>query len=897
MVKFLFITLLGIVTLSHSIAQDATLPPGAMLLSELALPEYESRIDHRRYIQDDSKEVISLGRQVYQQTCHNCHGDINLPGSIPGALRFGEGEFQHGNDPYTMYQTITRGWRLMAPQMQLVPREKYAVIHYIRDEYLKDFNSSQYFDVTEEYLATLPKGTERGPDPVERKPWSDMDYGSVLAGTVEMGSGSSTRFRFPAGEASRGYVEAGANIAYKAINVRLDTGKGGISKGNTWIAFEHDTLRVAGAWKGEGFIDWQGINFDGQHWYWPRTVGEIAYETEDGPGWANPETGRFDDPRFVGLDGRRFGPLPREWGSFRGLYRHGDRVVVAYTVGSASILESHILGDGGDIVRILNVGKSERPLTLRLANHGTPINVQGSDAVVIQESGGFVTATIPAKVTPLKLAFVWGGIGGELSNAQFDLKRFINGGPAQWSEIVSSPIIRGNQAGPFQWDSFALPKANPWNSWLRTTGVDFTPDGQSAILSTWGGDIWKVSGIADENATHASWKRIASGLYQPLGVKIVQGDIYVSCRDQIVRLHDLNGDGEMDFYENFNSDHQVTEHFHEFAMGLQADAAGNFYYAKSARHARPPLVAHHGTLLKVSSDGSRTDIIANGFRAANGVCINPDGSFIVTDQEGHWNPMNRINWVRPNSKFYGNMWSYGVGDDTSNSAMEQPLAWVDKAFDRSPAELLWIDSESWGPLNGKLLNLSYGQGRLEIVPHEFINGQPQGGLSRLPIPDFPTGVMRGRFHPNNGHLYVCGMSAWATNQVNEPGGFYRVRATGKPSHLPVGLNAKVGKVEITFSDPLDPASIAPVGDVFKVNTWALLRSENYGSAHYDKKTLKVSGSSLSRNGKTLTLQLSDIEPVWQMSIQYNLKGANGAAVVGEIQNTIHQLSSVDSKAN
>jgi hypothetical protein len=39
-------------------------------------------------------------------------------------------------------------------------------------------------------------------------------------------------------------------------------------------------------------------------------------------------------------------------------------------------------------------------------------------------------------------------------------------------------------------------------------------------------------------------------------------------------------------------------------MGLQVDEAGNFYYAKSGRHAKKALVPHHGTLLKVSPDGS-----------------------------------------------------------------------------------------------------------------------------------------------------------------------------------------------------------------------------------------------------------------------------------------------------
>ena len=89
-------------------------------------------------------------------------------------------------------------------------------------------------------------------------------------------------------------------------------------------------------------------------------------------------------------------------------------------------------------------------------------------------------------------------------------------------------------------------------------------------------------------------------------------------------------------------------------MGLQTDKEGNFYYAKSARHAKTALVPHHGTLIKVSSDGEKSKIIANGFRAANGVCLNPDGTFIVTDQEGHWNPKNRINYVKEGG-FYGNM--------------------------------------------------------------------------------------------------------------------------------------------------------------------------------------------------------------------------------------------------
>jgi hypothetical protein len=876
-----------IATVSVVSAQDdgAVLPAGTMLLPESELPAYEQKIDHRRLVKDQSRGVLRMGQEIYQMVCHNCHGDLNFPGSIPLSMRFGEGQFQHGSDPHKMYQTITQGWRLMAPQPQLTPREKYAVIHYIRDHYLKPHNRSQFFKVTDKYLASLPKGKSLGPDPVKREPWKDMDYGPYLIGTYEIATAEERANPWPKGKQAD-HVAPGANIAYKAIAIRLDKGEGGVTQGSRWSAFEHDTLRVAGMWSGDGFIDYNGINFNGRHVARPRTVGKPLFETADAPGWANPATGKFDDLRFKGVDGRRFGPLPRKWARFRGIYRSRDKVVMAYTVGEAEILEHHALL--GDIfVRHLNIGKSKRDLTLRLSDSGPVAAVKGPIRVTVQESSGFVIATIPAAQTPVNLAFLIGvKAGGKIEVEPLDLKQFTTGGPAQYPEPVATVTLRGQQEGAFQWDSFSIPVINPWKSRMRPGGIDFTPDGTTAIVVCWDGDVYRVTGIADEEALSTEWRRIATGMFQPLGVKLMGDDIFVSCRDQIVRLVDLNGDGETDFYENFNSDHQVSEHFHEFAMGLQADETGNLYYAKSARHARPQLVAHHGTLLKVSADGSKTTILANGFRAANGVCRNPDGSFFVTDQEGHWNPMNRINRVVPGDNFYGNMWSYGAPSDTSDSAMEPPLCWVDKQFDRSPAELLWIDSKNWGPLNGKLLNLSYGFGRLEIVPHENLNGVWQGGLCRLPIPDFATGTMRGRFHPGNGHLYICGLSVWATS-TQTPGGFYRIRASGKPAHLPTGLRALKQGMEITFSDPLAQASVK--ADKFTVRSWALKRTANYGSRHHDERPHSVKSATLSKDGKTIRLEIADMSPVWQMSIHYELTGANGEPVTGEIQNSIHAL--------
>src|SRR6185436_14444731 len=327
------------------------------------------------------------------------------------------------------------------------------------------------------------------------------------------------------------------------------------------------------------------------------------------------------------------------------------------------------------------------------------------------------------------------------------------------------------------------------------------------------------------------------------------------CRDQIARLRDLNSDGEIDFIENFNNDHQVTEHFHEFAMGLQCDAAGNFYYAKSARHALPALVPHHGTLLRVSADGARTDILATGFRAANGVCLNDDGTFFVTDQEGHWMPKNRINRVRSDG-FYGNILGYTDVTNTSDAAMEPPMVWITNAKDRSPAELLWVPKNTWGSMGGSLLNLSYGTGRAFIVPHEEVGGQWQGAVCELPMPAFATGIMRGRFAAD-GALYTCGLFAWAGSAV-APGGFHRIRRNEKPAHVPLYIHAAKGALSLTFSDPLDPGSVRPEAFAFK--TWSLKRTANYGSNHYSEHQLEIGGARVSADGRTVTLDIPSLVP-------------------------------------
>jgi mono/diheme cytochrome c family protein len=524
----------------------------------------------------------------------------------------------------------------------------------------------------------------------------------------------------------------------------------------------------------------------------------------------------------------------------------------------------------------------------------------------ITTDDGHVRLAIPAGDDPAHLKVVYVRFEGEEQAARFEqlladspppevLEPRTHGGQPKWKQsITTKPSVIGSGDGPYVAEEITVPHDNPYRSWMRLGGFDFFEDGRRAAVCTWQGDVWIVEGIGSEldGDSTLSWRRIASGMFQPLGLKIVGGEIYVTCRDQITILRDKNGDRETDFYENFNNDHQVTDHFHEFAVGLQTDAEGNFYYAKCARHALEAVVPHHGTLLKVSKDGSKTEIVARGYRAPNGVCVNDDGTFFLSDQEGHWTPKNRINWVKPGG-FYGNMMAYHDHRDADD--FEPPVCWMHNDYDRSPAEQVWVTSDKWGLPASSLLTLSYGTGEIHLVLREMIDGQMQGGLVRLPITDFPTGVMRGRFHPGDGQLYACGLFGWSSNKTS-PGGFYRIRYTGKPVHMPVQMQATLEGLAITFTEPLDRES-ATNDRNWTASRWQYRRSQEYGSEDYrisrpqrqGRDRVRVSAVELSDDNRTVRLALEDMRPAMQLEVRYQIKSADGANLSNVIHHTVHRL--------
>lgn len=137
--------------------------------------------DHALYIQRmkaGDQELLALGKQVYAQTCTLCHGD---QGGAPkpgfNARNFLEEPMvkEGGATPYGMYLTVQEGYGQM-PAQPVEPEATYAAIHYIREAFLKPSNPSQYFEITDEYLAESPwpepgQGGAEAADAGPVEPW------------------------------------------------------------------------------------------------------------------------------------------------------------------------------------------------------------------------------------------------------------------------------------------------------------------------------------------------------------------------------------------------------------------------------------------------------------------------------------------------------------------------------------------------------------------------------------------------------------------------------------------------------------------------------------------------------------------------------------------------------
>jgi azurin/sugar phosphate isomerase/epimerase len=446
------------------------------------------------------------------------------------------------------------------------------------------------------------------------------------------------------------------------------------------------------------------------------------------------------------------------------------------------------------------------------------------------------------------------------------LQPLTRGGPARWTrELETQGTVGGRK--PFAVDAIQVPFDNPYGTLFFISGLDFFEDGSAAVC-TMTGEVWLVGGL-DAGLRKVTWKRYATGLHQPLGLKVLDGKVLVLGRDQITRLHDLNGDREADYYENVMSAYETSPGGHDFIVGLDRDRQGRFYTASGKQ----------GVLRLTPPD--KVEVLATGLRNPNGIGVDAAGRFVSSSvQEGDWTPASAICEIEVG---FNEGAHFGAGGPRDGKAPTVPLLQLPRGEDNSSSGQVYLGDDAWPKLSGKgnLLHASFGTGSVWVVSRQKVGGVWQGAAQRL------SGAMRSgaqhlRFNPKDGHLYVSGMQGWGSYTPDD-GSLQRIRHVGGAPVL-VGHEVRDNGVLLRFDTPLG-AEAAQAGRHF-AQAWNYLYGRAYGSPEYSVRhpsvaghdVLDVASAHLMEGGRQLFLEIPQLTVSSQVHLQVELGGGETTAL-------------------
>ena len=927
--------------------------PLSVLFFSFDIPGFNNSpdLDHASVLKSLNRATLEKGRQIYTKSCIACHGEKGTA-SNPQARSFSKDPLRFGNKPYDMWRTISNGAGLMAPQTWLSPTERYYVIQYIRETFIKSSNPKQYFKIDDKYLASLPKSQKSIAQQLA------ISKKEALAGSQKYGQEWFQNHKSDYGTAIHSQLKNhgsavltlqlghGYNLSYNLLRMGITAcWKGGLNLSETKYQ----------KYRGEGQPFIQGKEIEGlDQWEW--TYNDRIDQLE-----------KITSPRS---------PLPKEYLDYRGHYLYKKDVVLSYAVVGRNVLEfPQAISLNKQVILsqtiYISAGASPQKVYIGYLSNGQQYGSgKGIATLINPKTKKFLSAailsaqkdikcevdslnrmvlTVPASTVALTLQVLrtTGNKPEALrSFAQFvqkrsalnsipDISKMIVGGPAQWAKkVIATGELNANNAHfdpifredidrsiptkavpipadyPYTIDRIGLPFNNAYNAWVRPTCLGFKSDG-SLVIGTYTGDVWLAKGV-DDSLKHIRWQRIATGLFEPMGLKIIKDEIYVTTRLGIILLHDLNGDGETDFYEHFHNDQDVSSFFHSFNFGLETDSKGFLYYNKAGEYTdnKDP-----GNVIKISPDGKYWESIATGFRVNNGITISPDDKILVSDNQGDWEPANKICLIKKGA-YYGyvpNLVSDGWSPDgkkfTKDQMLEgqikpeivkvpdsfqQPILWMPQEFDNSPGGGVWSD-KTWGPLGNQFIHTSYGTGWVYYVGMQEVGGITQGSMMALPF-QLDAGIQRATVNPVDKQVYVTGLTGWDDPEAIKYGVLCRVRYKGGEGHLLMGTQIVHDGIKLHFNFILDD-TICKNLSRFDITQWNYKWTHHYGSAHYSIKQpekegedkLQVQNAELADEGKSVILHIPNIGPAQTMRLRFEVKGKDGVKLKDFVYLTIHKI--------
>ncbi|GAB4494647.1 MAG: hypothetical protein OHK0019_21600 [Saprospiraceae bacterium] len=408
--------------------------------------------------------------------------------------------------------------------------------------------------------------------------------------------------------------------------------------------------------------------------------------------------------------------------------------------------------------------------------------------------------------------------------------------------------------------AYDLTQARPDEFLPKVAGMDFLPDGR-LLVSTWDamGAVYALENVQSGDPKKIKMKMIAKGLAEPLGLKVVNGEIFVLQKQELTKLIDKNGDDIIDEYQCFAKGWKASANFHEFAFGLAHK--GDYLYAALATAILPggasarPQIVDRGKVVQISLKDGSIEFIARGLRTPDGIGIGPDGELFVTDNQGDWLPSSKLVHVKPGAFFN----SYSVDSvAVAHLPVQQPVAWLPQdEIGNSPTQPIVLND---GPYQNQIIFGDVCYGGLQRVFMEKINGEYQGTVFKF-SQGFEGATHRLVWGPD-GALYL--------GMIGNPGnwsqqgklwyGLQRMKYNGQSVFEMLAVRAKTNGVEIEFTEPLREGDGWDASH-YLVKQWWYKPTANYGGPKLDEEELVVKSASVSADRKKVFLEIPGIKPL------------------------------------
>jgi len=670
------------------------------------------------------------------------------------------------------------------------------------------------------------------------------------------------------------------NLTPRAIVLPLGNGH--------YLAYDLDMLRVAVVWKAKDLpfenasmsvnsYPYELKKVGGGQGALPKPKGKVLFQNGIYPGVGSGEPD-FTDPRPLHPSkedvGR--GGLDPKIARFKGLKLRSP-IELEYEIGKTLVRERIRLGKDG-LVRRLEIEPHEKSLYVVLTklNPDAPeFSCQGDGR--IERIGDRAVCVIPASrerkivslVCPLPVK------PGKASRIE----------GRRWKESVRFALDGKKEEQALNLERIPLPLENPFGRAVRAAGIDFFQDGRLALV-TFDGDVWMADGLRP-GSTEVRWSRFASGLHEPLGLRLRDEEIFVFDRNGLWRLHDRDGNGEADYHELFCSQIDQTAETREFASALEVMKDGSFLVCKPGQTGST-IGRSSGAILRISRDGRIVTRLAQGFRQPYLGYDRVTDQIVATDQQGHFIPSTPVTFVKKGS-FYG----HPNGDADRDRLVSPPLSWIPHQQCGSAAAVVWLHDSKMAGLSGQAVLLSFNPPRLfqvHVDSDEFVS---QGGVTPLPLAlDDP--LLKGVVNPVDGLLYLTGFNVWGTKAKGKT---FLGRVRPNPKFvLPAPVDLRVGKrgVLLRFARALDPKTASQTSS-YSVRRWNYKRTSKYGSANYKldgspgTEDLSVSSVKLSKDKKAVFVGIPDMREVMQMELAYELRAGDGSPMSNKTFLTAHLL--------